>query len=53
MVLNTDFFNGSGYRPLTPTEQFAATGYSADVYGGLDVLHPSYVLVPDFSRVCL
>lgn len=51
MVLNTDFFNGSGYRPLTPIEQAAATGYAAEVYRGLDVLHPFYVLVPSGEAI--
>ena len=54
MTLNSDFFHGSGYRPLTPQEQVAASGY--DSYFG-DGLLEYYVVVPsaeahffDFSQ---
>jgi hypothetical protein len=46
MVLNSNFFNGSGYRPLTLAEQVAVSGYVKEVYNGQDGDSTFYVLLP-------
>jgi hypothetical protein len=55
MTLNSDFFHGSGYRPLTAQEQVATSGYDRYLGGGGPFEY--YVIVPsaeahffDFSQ---
>ena len=51
MVLNSQFFNGSGYRPLTFLEQQAVSGLMEDSVGGVIAQRPFYVLVPSGEAV--